>query len=142
MKLPNFSEPTSGSHYLRECYAFIVKTAKLKKTRSTSLEKTFLLEIKREAFYCIYKYNDTQFTVVNFHAVPKTNEPKRAINYLKILTDGYSTLNLIFVGDFNCRQYLAVFKPSKKIGYKSILVGQNKLLKIKVQKQQVSDLRV
>ncbi len=136
------SEPTSGSPYQKERYAFIWKTTKLKKIGSAWLEKTFHLEIEREAFYCIYKYNDTQFTLVNFRAVPKPKEPERAINYFKKLADVYSTLNLIFIRDLNCRQSLTVFKPSKKIGYKSISAGQKKLLKTKVHKQQVSHLRV
>jgi deoxyribonuclease-1-like protein len=125
------SEPTSGSPYQKERYAFIWKTTKLKKIGSAWLEKTFHLEIEREPFYCTFQYNNKQFTVVNFHAVPKSKQPEREIKYFKKLADEYSTLNLIFVGDFNCPQSHNVFNPLKKMGYKSILTKQKTSLKQK-----------
>jgi len=77
------SEQTSGSNYLRECYAFIWKTTKLKKIGSTWLENKSHIKIKGDPFYCNFQYNDKQLTVVNFHAVPKTKEPERALKYFK-----------------------------------------------------------
>jgi deoxyribonuclease-1-like protein len=125
------SEPTSGSPYHKERYAFIWKTSKLKLIGSAWLEKTFHLEIEREPFYCTFQYNNKKFTLVNFHAIPKSKQPEREIKYLKKLADKYSSLNLIFVGDFNCPQSNTVFNPLKKIGYKSILAGQKTSLKQK-----------
>lgn len=125
------SNPTSGSAYQKERYAFIWKTAKLKKIGHPWLEKKFQLAIDREPYYCTFQYKNKQFTVVNYHAIPKSKQPEREIKYFKYLPDQYPTLNLIFAGDFNCPQSHTVFNPLKKQGYQSILVGQKTSLKHK-----------
>lgn len=125
------SEPTSGNPYKKERYAFIWKTGKLKKIGRAWLEKKFHMEIEREPYYCTFQYDNKQFTVVNFHAIPKSKQPEREIKYLKYLPDEYPTLNLIFTGDFNCAQSHTVFNPLKKMGYQSILAGQKTSLKQK-----------
>lgn len=125
------SNPTSGSSYKKERYAFIWKTAKLRKIGRAWLEKKFHLEIEREPYYCTFQYQNKQFTVVNYHALPKSKQPEREIKYFKYLPDEYPTLNLIFAGDFNCPQSHTVFNPLKKMGYQSILSGQKTSLKQK-----------
>ncbi|MFQ3173298.1 MAG: deoxyribonuclease-1-like protein [Flavobacterium sp.] len=125
------SEPTSGNPHKKERYAFIWKTAKLKKIGHAWLEKKFHVEIEREPYYCTFQYDNKQFTVVNFHAIPKSKQPEREIKYFKYLADEYRTLNLIFAGDFNCPESNSVFNPLKKMGYQSILAGQKTSLKQK-----------
>jgi deoxyribonuclease-1-like protein len=125
------SDPTSGSPYKKERYAFIWKTDKLKKIGRAWLEKKFNTEIEREPYYCTFQYENKQFTVVNFHAIPKSKQPEREIKYFKYLAEEYPALNLIFAGDFNCPQSHTVFNPLKEMGYQSILAGQKTSLKQK-----------
>lgn len=123
------SDPTSSSAYKTERYAFIWKTAKLKKIGRAWLEQKYHLEIDREPYFCTFQYENKQFTVVNFHAITKNRQPETEIKYFKFLPDEYPTLNLIFAGDFNCPQSHTVFNPLKKMGYQSILVDQKTSLK-------------
>lgn len=125
------SDPTSSSAYKTERYAFLWKTAKVKKIGRAWLEKQFHLEIDREPFYCTFEYNKKQFTIANFHAITKSKQPEREIKYFKYLPAHYPNLNLIFAGDFNCPQSHSVFNSLKKIGYTSTLVNQKTSLKRK-----------
>ena len=123
------SDPTSSSAYKTERYAFLWKTSKIKKIGKAWLEKRYHLEIDREPYFCTFQYESKQFTVVNFHAITKSKQPETEIKYFKFLPDEYPTLNLLFVGDFNCPQSHTVFNPLKKMGYKSILINQKTSLK-------------
>jgi endonuclease/exonuclease/phosphatase family metal-dependent hydrolase len=128
------SEPTSSSAYKTERYAFIWKTANLKKIGAAWLEKRYHLEIDREPYLATFEYKNKQFTVVNFHAITKKMQPETEIKYFKFLPIEYPNLNLIFAGDFNCPQSHTVFIPLKKMGYRSILIGQKTSLKQKCEK--------
>lgn len=123
------SDPTSSSAYKTERYAFIWKTNKLKKIGRAWLEKKYHLEIDREPYFCTFQSENKQFTVANFHAITKNRQPETEIKYFKFLPEEYPTLNLIFVGDFNCPQSHTVFNHLKKMGYQSILVNQKTSLK-------------
>lgn len=123
------SNPTSGSAYKTERYAYLWKTSKIKKIGKAWLEKKYHLEIDREPYFCTFQYKNKQFTVVNFHAITKNKQPETEIKYFKFLPDEYPTLNLIFAGDFNCPQSHTVFNPLKKMGFKSIFVNQKTSLK-------------
>lgn len=128
------SDPTSSSAYKTERYAFIWKTANLKKIGRAWLEKKYHLEIDREPFYCTFEYKKNKFTVVNFHAITKSRQPETEIKYFKFLPGEYPNLNLIFAGDFNCPQSHTVFIPLRKMGYQSILVNQKTSLKQEIKK--------
>jgi deoxyribonuclease-1-like protein len=123
------SDPTSSTPYKKERYAFIWKTAHIKKIGRAWLEKKYHLEIDREPFYCTFEHKKKQFTVVNFHAITKSQQPETEIKYFKFLPAIYPDLNLLFVGDFNCPQSHTVFIPLKKMGYQSILVNQKTSLR-------------
>lgn len=123
------SVPTSSTTYKTERYAFIWKTAKVKKIGKAWLEKKYHLEIDREPYYCTFEYKSKQFTVVNFHAITKSKQPETEIKYFKLFPEEYPGLNLIFVGDFNCPQSHSVFNPLKKIGYQSVFKNQKTSLK-------------
>lgn len=125
------SNPTSSSAYKTERYAFLWKTAKVKKIGKAWLEKKYHLEIDREPYYCTFSYNEKQFTVANFHAITKSKQPETEIKYFKFLPAQYPNLNLIFLGDFNCPQSHSVFNPLKKMGYASVFVKQKTTLKKK-----------
>ena len=123
------SDPTSSSAYKVERYAFLWKTAKVKKIGKAWLEQKYHLEIDREPFYCTFAYNNKQFTIANFHAITKKKQPETEIKYFKYLPAQYPNLNLIFVGDFNCPQSHTVFNPLKKMGYQSAFINQKTSLK-------------
>lgn len=123
------SDPTSSSAYKTERYAFIWKTSKVKKIGKAWLENKFHLEIDREPYFCTFQYGNKQFTVVNFHAITKKMQPETEIKYFKFLPEAYPSLNLIFVGDFNCPQSHTVFNPLKKMGYRPTLTNQKTSLK-------------
>ncbi len=123
------SDPTSSSANKTERYAFIWKTAKIKKIGKAWLEKKYHLEIDREPFYCTFEYDKKQFTVASFHAITKSKQPETEIKYFKFLPADYPELNLVFVGDFNCPQSHTVFNPLRKMGYQSAFVNQKTSLK-------------
>lgn len=123
------SEPTSGTTYKTERYAFIWNTSKLKKVGDAWLEKKFNLEIDREPFYITLCSEGKNFTIVNFHAITKSKQPETEIKYFKFLPSIYKHLNLIFTGDFNLPQSHTVFNPLRAMGYSSAFKGQKTSLK-------------
>ncbi|WP_445716512.1 endonuclease/exonuclease/phosphatase family protein [Flavobacterium sp.] len=125
----SISDPTSSSTYKTERYAFLWKTSKVKKIGKAWLEKQYHLEIDREPYYCTFEHKGKQFTVANFHAITKNRQPETEIKYFKFLPTQYPTLNLIFVGDFNCPQSHSVFIPLRKLGYLPIFINQKTSLK-------------
>jgi deoxyribonuclease-1-like protein len=125
----SISNPTSGSAHKTERYAYLWKTAKVKKVGEAWLEKKYHLEIDREPYFCTFEYQFKQFTVVNFHAITKSQQPETEIKYFKYLPAAYPTLHLIFVGDFNCPESHTVFNPLKKIGYSATFIAQKTSLK-------------
>ena len=123
------SDPTTSSAYKTERYAFLWKTAKVKKIGNAWLEQKYNLEIDREPYYCTFAYNNKQFTIANFHAITKSKQPETEIKYFKFLPDEYPYLNLIFTGDFNCPQSHTVFIPLRKKGYNCAFENQKTSLK-------------
>lgn len=125
------SDPTSSSAYKTERYAFIWKTANIKKVGEAWLEKKYNLEIDREPFFCTFQFENKQFTIANFHAITKSRQPETEIKYFKFIPWEYPNLNIFFTGDFNCPQSHSVFNPLKKMGYQPILSKQKTSLKQK-----------
>ena len=123
------SDPTSSSAYKTERYAFLWKTANIKKISKAWLEKKYHLEIDREPYFCTFEYNKKQFTLANFHAITKSKQPETEIKYFKLLPEEYPNLNLVFVGDFNCPQSHTVFNPLRKMGYLCAFTNQKTSLK-------------
>jgi len=124
------SNPTSGdSPYKKERYAYLWKPSKVTIIGRPWLEKKYTIEIGREPFYATFKVNGKEFTLVNFHAITKRDQPETEVKYFKFLPDEYPNLNLIFCGDFNLPQDHTVFNPLKKMGFKPALYGQKTSLK-------------
>ena len=123
------SEPTSGTKYSSERYAFLWKTAKIKKVGKASLEVRYAKEIDREPFVCTFESEEKQFTLVSFHAIPKRKQPEKEIKYLKSLPDEYPGKHLIFAGDFNCPQSHQVFGPLRQQNFKPAFTKQKTSLK-------------
>ncbi len=123
------SDPTTSTPSKTERYAFLWKSAIIKKIGKAWLEKKYALVMEREPYLCTFEYNKKQFTVVSFHAITKSKQPEREIKYFKYFPSAYPKLNLIFAGDFNCPQSHSVFDPLRKMGYASALVNQKTSLK-------------
>jgi deoxyribonuclease-1-like protein len=124
------SDPTSSTAYKTERYAFLWKTAKVKKIGKAWLEKQYHLEIDREPFFCTFESDGKQFTIANFHAITKSRQPETEIKYFKLLPAEYPLLNLVFTGDFNCPQSHTVFNPLKGMGYAPAFTNQKTSLKL------------
>lgn len=123
------SDPTTGTSYKTERYAFIWKTSKLMKVGDAWLEKKCNLEIDREPYFATFKSEGKEFTLVTFHAITKSMQPETEIKYFKYFPTEYPGKNLIFCGDFNCPQSHTVFNPLKLGGYMPIFQGQKTSLK-------------
>jgi deoxyribonuclease-1-like protein len=123
------SDPTTSTPNKTERYAFIWKTAQLKKIGKAWLEKKYASAIEREPYLCTFEYRNKQFTTVSFHAITKSKQPEREIKYFKFFPSAYPTLNLILTGDFNCPQSHSVFSGLRNIGFASALVNQKTSLK-------------
>ncbi|MEB8328645.1 endonuclease/exonuclease/phosphatase family protein [Flavobacteriaceae bacterium KMM 6897] len=123
------SDPTNSSAYRTERYAFLWRTAKVKKIGKAWLEQKFKIEIDREPFMCTFEIEGKRLTVANFHAITKKMQPETEIKYFKYLPETYPKLNLVFVGDFNCPQSHTVFNPLKKMGYYPVFQNQKTSLR-------------
>lgn len=123
------SDPTTGSTYKTERYAFLWKSSKVKLKGKAWLEFNYKIEVDREPYLATFVEGTHEFTLVNFHAITKSKQPETEIKYFKFLPAAYPNLNLIFCGDFNCPQSHSVFNPLKGMGYVPALVGQKTSLK-------------
>lgn len=120
---------SSANPYRKERYAFLWKTSKVKLTGKAWLEIKYNVEIDREPFLATFICDNKEFTLVDFHAITKTQQPELEIKYFKFLPAEYPDKNLIFCGDFNCPQSHTVFNPFKSMGYKPIFTNQKTSLK-------------
>ncbi|WP_264534794.1 endonuclease/exonuclease/phosphatase family protein [Flavobacterium sp. N1736] len=125
----SISDPTSGTSYKKERYAYIWKTSKAKLKGNTWLEKKYHLEIDREPYFATFEIDKKTITLVNFHAITKKRQPETEIKYFKFLPQEYPALKLVFIGDFNCPESHTVFNPLKKMGYSPIFEKQKTTLK-------------
>lgn len=123
------SDPTTGSSYKTERYAFLWKTHVVQLKGTPWLEEKYKTEIDREPFYATFRVGTKEFTLANFHAITKSKQPETEIKYFKLLPSSYPKLNLIFLGDFNCPQSHTVFYPLRKMGYVSAFQNQKTSLK-------------
>ena len=123
------SNPTISSAYKTERYVYLWKPSKVKKIGKAWLEQKYNLEIDREPYFCTFSYNNKTFTVVNFHAITKSQNPETEIKYFKYFPKAYPKLNLIFAADFNCPQSHTVFNPLRKMSFLPAFVKQRTSLK-------------
>ena len=126
------SSSTSGtSAHKAERYAFIYKTAKLKLVGKPWLEQKYSQWIEREPFFAKFISEGKMFTLVNYHAITRSQQPAREIKYFKLFPVAYPNDNLIFCGDFNVPQSHSVFNPLRSMGYAPVLKGQKTSLRQK-----------
>jgi endonuclease/exonuclease/phosphatase family metal-dependent hydrolase len=126
----SISDPTSSSEpSRRERYAYVWKPSRVKKIGKSWLDQHFENSIEREPYMATFSANGVPFTLVSFHAVPKNRNPEHEIKYFKLFSSYYPTLNLIFMGDFNCSPSHTVFNPLRAKGYRCTLHNQKTSLK-------------
>lgn len=123
------SDPTFGSPNKSERYAFLWKTSKLKRKGQAWLDKNYQNEIEREPYFATFIFEEKEFTVATFHAIPKDKQPETEIKFLKFLPDLYPDKNILFCGDFNCPESHSVFGPLKSMNYQASLTKQKTTLK-------------
>jgi deoxyribonuclease-1-like protein len=123
------SNPTTGTPGSSERYAFLWKTAKLRKLAGETLDTVFEASIEREPYVASFSEKGHEFSVAVFHAVPKSKQPEREIKFLKHFPSAYRQRPLIICGDFNCAQSHSVFNPLKSVGYVPALEGCKTSLK-------------
>ena len=125
------SDPTnSSSPQASKRYTYIWKTSKVKLLIRPWLERNYENLIDREPYFADFSYQEKEFTLVNFHAIPKKKQPETEIKYFKFLPALYPERNLIFLGDFNAPQSHTVFNPLKKMGYKPVFTNQKTTMKM------------
>lgn len=124
------SEPINSTPYASERYAYLWKAAKVKKVQQSWLEKKYRDVIDREPFLMEFCYDNHNFSLVNFHAIPKKKQPETEIKYFKFFPEQYSDKNLIFLGDFNVPQSHTVFIPLKRMGYRPAFTAQKTTMKM------------
>lgn len=127
----SLSSPTKSSPYHSERYAFIWKKSSVKLTKKPFLEPIFKDSIEREPYVATFTHKNKNFTLVNFHALPKKKQPEREIKYFKLFPSHYPKDNIIFLGDFNIPEHHSVFNPLKKAGYKPAFSNQKTTLRQK-----------
>ncbi len=123
------SDPTTTTAHDSERYAFLWKTSKFKKHGDAWLDTNYRKQMAREPFMIRLVNEERSFTLVSFHALPKSKQPETEIKYLKFFKNVYKDSPLIFCGDFNCPQSHTVFNPLKEQGYAPALKGQCTTLK-------------
>ena len=125
-----YSDGTSGtSGPQRERYAYLWKTSKVKLVGKPWLEIKYNVEIEREPYYATFRSGNTEFTLLNYHAIPKDSQPEKEVKYLKYMPEEFPNLKLVFCGDFNLPEKHNVFNPLKGMGYLPVLTGQKTSLK-------------
>ncbi len=125
------SPVTTGSPSESDRYAFIWNSRTVSAVGTPQLESRYADLIVREPYTASFSARGFNFTVVNFHAVPKTRQPESEIKYLKEFPARYASQRLVFLGDFNVPQTNTVFNPLKSQGYRPALKKQKTSLKMK-----------
>lgn len=122
---------TTGTPSESDRYAFIWNSRTVTAVNPARLEQQYAGVIVREPYTATFSVAGKQFTIVNFHAVPKTRQPESEIKYLKEFPKRYPGHRLVFLGDFNVPQTNTVFNPLKAVGYRPALKKQKTSLKMK-----------
>lgn len=121
---------TSGdSRHKAERYAFLWKSARVSRVGKGWLEHQYGAEIEREPFYGRFRLGNQTLTLVNYHAITKSQQPERELKYFKFLPALYPEDQLVFCGDFNLPQSHSVFNPLRSMGYVPVFVGQKTTLR-------------
>ena len=124
------SDQTTGNSSKSERYSYIWKKKKIKINAKSRLATEFENLMEREPFLFFFEYKRQYFTLVNFHAPSKKDQPEKELKYFKNFPNYYKN-TLVFMGDFNLVNTHSVFNPIKKLGYVPLLENQKTTLRQK-----------
>ena len=114
------SPPTkSPSNYIRERYAYLWKTSKLKIIKKATLDTSLENVIEREPFLGEFEIakNKEKLHFINIHARVYNRNPEMEIAYFKYYFKKLGTANFIILGDFNLNENHTVWNPLYKLGF-------------------------
>lgn len=108
---------TSANPQEQERYAFLYDSKQLTLVQHRLLEQ-YANKLVREPYLAVFKYNNKNLYIINYHAVPKGKNPQKEINHLLHYMIQMKEA-AIWLGDFNCYPTDAVFKPliANKLNY-------------------------
>lgn len=115
----------------KERYAYIWKKNKINLVSYPYLDNQWQDSICREPFIAIFRANNTTFTCINFHAVPKAKNPEKEIAFFKKYPSRFANKKLLILGDFNVEHDNNVFNPLKNLGYNPQLISEKTTLRHK-----------
>ena len=125
------SNPTKSSKYMKERYAFIWKTKDIKIKNRGRLVTELHDTIEREPHMVEFYTKGKRFTVVNFHSISYSKNPRSEIAALTdFIIDNLET-PLLLAGDFNLDGEDPVFKNFLNMGYKASVYSEKTTLKQK-----------
>ena len=125
------SDPTKSSKYMTERYAFIWKTKRIKIKNRGTLIKELELEIEREPLLVDFYIDGKRFSVMNFHSIPHSKNPRIEIEKLTDYIINKSNSPLLLAGDFNLSEDDNVFKRFLSNDYLPSLTNKKTTLKYK-----------
>jgi endonuclease/exonuclease/phosphatase family metal-dependent hydrolase len=128
------SDPTTGDG--SERYAYLWKTARVRRISRGWLEPTLADPIDREPYLARFEKNGKTLLIASFHAVPTAKSPHRECILLARIHDQYPDDNVVIVGDFNLDEDHTAFDALRNRGYDSLLDDQKTSLKMKRQKDE------
>ncbi|PIB31311.1 endonuclease [Maribacter sp. 4U21] len=123
------SDPTNGTKYASERYAFVWKTEHIKIKNRGRLLKELDALIDREPFFLDFYIADKKLILINFHSRPYNKNPEAEIIALTQYMNNNITGFVILAGDFNVDDANPIFDPLKKQGYSSAVTNQKTTLK-------------
>lgn len=125
------SDPTKSSKYMTERYAFIWKTTDIKIKNRGRLVSELHDKIEREPFMIDFYTNGKQFSVLNFHSIPHSKNPRPEIEALTNFVITLKNSSTIIAGDFNMSEGDPIFKNLINSEYLPSLHNQKTTLKKK-----------
>jgi endonuclease/exonuclease/phosphatase family metal-dependent hydrolase len=125
------SDPTKSSKYMTERYAFIWKTKNIKIKNRGKLLKDLQNDIEREPLLVDFYKEGKRFSIMNFHSIPHSKNPKPEIKALTNYIINNSDAPLIVAGDFNLNENDTVFEKFKANGFSPSVIDQKTTIKTK-----------
>ncbi|WP_040248054.1 endonuclease/exonuclease/phosphatase family protein [Psychroserpens mesophilus] len=126
------SDPTISSKYMTERYAFIWKTKFIKIKNRGRLLKELQDVIEREPLLVDFFINEKSFTIINYHSIPYSKNPRPEIKVLtNYITSNFKDSPLLLAGDFNINESDDAFKNFINNAYLPALYNKKTTLKKK-----------
>ena len=125
------SDPTKSSKYLTERYAYIWKGNKIKAKRNGYLLEALEESVDREPFVMEFYIDNTLFTLLNYHAISHSKNPKLEIETMANYIVKTIKRPTVLIGDFNLNESDPVFDILKEGGFYPLLTTTQTTLKSK-----------